>query len=43
MVYVPDEEITEPVELSFKGPKASTVVAKAGARVRHARKAPKTK
>jgi putative transcriptional regulator len=43
MVYVPDDETTAPVEISFKGPKPSTIEAKAGARVGHARKTPKTK
>ena len=43
MVFVPDDETTTPVEISFKGPTPSTVEAKAGAKVRHAGKAPKAK
>jgi putative transcriptional regulator len=43
MVYVPDDANSPPVEISFKGPRARTIEAKAGAMVRHARKTPKGK
>lgn len=42
--YVPDEQLSEPVASSQKGPKAGTPAAQAGATARHgAKPAPKRK